>query len=41
MTRDEYLLKMTRISPRGEFYRYNSGDAKMLAWLLENACQKQ
>ena len=36
MTRDEYLLKLTRVSPTGEFYRYNSGDAQMLAWLLEN-----
>ncbi|MGB1581678.1 MAG: serine hydrolase domain-containing protein [Nevskiales bacterium] len=36
MTRDEYLLKLTRVSPTGEHYRYNSGDAQMLAWLLEN-----
>ncbi len=36
MSRDEYLLKLTRVSPSGEFYRYNSGDAQMLAWLLEN-----
>lgn len=41
MTRDEYLLKLTRVSPAGEFYRYNSGDAQMLAWLLENVYQKQ
>lgn len=41
MTRDEYLLKMTRVSPPGEFYRYNSGDAQMLAWLLENVYQQQ
>ena len=40
MTRDEYLLKLTRTSPPGEFYRYNSGDAQMLAWLLENVYQK-
>jgi CubicO group peptidase (beta-lactamase class C family) len=40
MTRDEYLLKLTRVSPPGEFYRYNSGDAQMLAWLLENVYQK-
>ncbi|WP_052368347.1 serine hydrolase domain-containing protein [Algiphilus aromaticivorans] len=36
MTRDEYLLRLTRVSEPGEFYRYNSGDAQMLAWLLEN-----
>ncbi len=36
MTRDEYLLKLTRVSPTGEYYRYNSGDAQMLAWMLEN-----
>ncbi|MEN8721015.1 MAG: serine hydrolase [Oceanococcaceae bacterium] len=36
MTRDEYLLRLTRVSPPGEFHRYNSGDAQMLAWLLEN-----
>jgi|GEM_PF-1732677 len=36
MTRDEYLLKLTRVSPTGDHYRYNSGDAQMLAWLLEN-----
>ncbi len=36
MTRDEYLLRLTRTSPPGEFHRYNSGDAQMLAWLLEN-----
>jgi CubicO group peptidase (beta-lactamase class C family) len=40
MTRDEYLLKLTRVSPTGAFYRYNSGDAQMLAWLLENVYQK-
>ncbi len=40
MTRDEYLLKLTRVSPPGEYYRYNSGDAQMLAWLLENIYQK-
>lgn len=40
MTRDEYLLRLTRVSPPGEFYRYNSGDAQMLAWLLENVYQK-
>jgi CubicO group peptidase (beta-lactamase class C family) len=35
MTRDEYLLKLTRVAPTGDHYRYNSGDAQMLAWLLE------
>lgn len=40
MTRDEYLLRLTRVSPPGEFYRYNSGDAQMLAWLLENVYQR-
>lgn len=36
MTRDEYLLKLTRVSETGHHYRYNSGDAQMLAWMLEN-----
>ncbi|MEC9362438.1 MAG: serine hydrolase [Pseudomonadota bacterium] len=36
MTRNEYLLRLTRVSPTGDHYRYNSGDAQMLAWLLEN-----
>ncbi|HEY1075401.1 MAG TPA: serine hydrolase [Fontimonas sp.] len=40
MTRDEYLLRLTRVSPPGEFYRYNSGDAQMLAWLIENVYQR-
>ena len=40
MTRDEYLLRLTRVSPPGEFYRYNSGDAQMLAWLLERVYQR-
>ncbi len=40
MSRDDYLLKLTRVSPTGEFYRYNSGDAQMLAWLLENIYAK-
>lgn len=40
MTRDEYLLRLTRVSEPGEFYRYNSGDAQMLAWLLERIYQK-
>lgn len=35
MTRDEYLVRLTRTSPPGEFHRYNSADAQMLAWLLE------
>ena len=40
MTRDEDLLRLTRVSPPGEHYRYNSGDAQMLAWLLEDVYQK-
>ncbi len=28
MTRDEYLLRLTRVSEPGDFYRYNSGDAQ-------------
>jgi len=40
MTRDDYLLRLTRVSPPGQFYRYNSGDAQMLAWLLENVYQQ-
>ncbi|MDX1496257.1 MAG: serine hydrolase, partial [Salinisphaeraceae bacterium] len=40
MTRDEYLLRLTRVSPTGDHYRYNSGDAQMLAWLLENVYEK-
>ncbi len=40
MTRDEYLLQLTRVSPTGDHYRYNSGDAQMLAWLLENVYEK-
>ena len=36
MTRNEYLLKLTRVSERGEHYRYNSADPQMLTWLLEN-----
>ena len=40
MTRDEYLLKLTRVSPPGEHHRYNSGDAQMMAWLLERVYQK-
>lgn len=40
MTRDEYLLRLTRVSPPGAFYRYNSGDAQMLAWLLERVYGK-
>ncbi|WP_162932286.1 serine hydrolase domain-containing protein [Solimonas sp. K1W22B-7] len=40
MTRDEYLLRLTRVSNPGEFYRYNSGDAQMLAWLLERVYHK-
>jgi CubicO group peptidase (beta-lactamase class C family) len=35
MTRNEYLLALTRVAPPGEHYRYNSADAQMLAWLLE------
>ncbi len=40
MTRDEYLLRLTRVSPPGAHHRYNSADAQMLAWLLENVYQK-
>lgn len=40
MTRDEYLLKLTRVSETGHHYRYNSADAQMLAWLLENVYDK-
>lgn len=40
MTRDEYLLKLTRVSPPGDHHRYNSADAQMLAWLLERVYQK-
>ncbi len=40
MTRDDYLLRLTRVSPPGDHYRYNSGDAQMLAWLLERVYQK-
>jgi CubicO group peptidase (beta-lactamase class C family) len=36
MTRNDYLLRLTRVSAPGEHYRYNSADAQMLAWLLEN-----
>lgn len=36
MTRDEYLVQLTRVSEPGDHYRYNSGDTQMLAWLLEN-----
>jgi CubicO group peptidase (beta-lactamase class C family) len=36
MTRNEYLLQLTRVSPAGEHYRYNSADPQMLTWLLEN-----
>lgn len=40
MTRDQYLVKLTRVAPPGEFYRYNSADAQMLAWLLERVYRK-
>lgn len=40
MTRDEYLLQLTRVAPPGAFYRYNSGDPQMLAWMLENIYDK-
>jgi CubicO group peptidase (beta-lactamase class C family) len=36
MLRNDYLLKLTRVSPAGKHYRYNSADAQMLTWLLEN-----
>jgi CubicO group peptidase (beta-lactamase class C family) len=35
LTRDDYLLELTRVSPAGEHHRYNSADTQMLAWLLE------
>jgi CubicO group peptidase (beta-lactamase class C family) len=35
MTRDEYLLQLTRVSEQGTHHRYNSADTQMLAWLLE------
>jgi CubicO group peptidase (beta-lactamase class C family) len=35
MTRDEYLLQLTRVSEPGVHHRYNSADTQMLAWLLE------
>lgn len=35
LTRNEYLLRLTRVSPPGEHHRYNSADPQMLAWLLE------
>lgn len=40
MTRDQYLVKLTRVSPPGAFYRYNSADAQMMAWLLERVYHK-
>ena len=40
MTRDDYLLRLTRVSPTGDHYRYNSGDAQMLAWLLEHLYER-
>jgi CubicO group peptidase (beta-lactamase class C family) len=40
MTRDEYLLQLTRVSKPGKYYRYNSADTQMLAWLLENVYDK-
>lgn len=36
MTRNEYLLQLTRVSKPGEHYRYNSADPQMLTWMLEN-----
>ena len=36
MTRNDYLLRLTRVAESGTRYRYNSADAQMLAWLLEN-----
>ncbi|MTV25399.1 serine hydrolase [Nitriliruptoraceae bacterium ZYF776] len=35
MTRDEYLLQLTRVAEPGVHHRYNSADTQMLAWLLE------
>lgn len=40
MTRDQYLLKLTRVAPPGAFFRYNSADAQMMAWLLERVYHK-
>ena len=40
MTRDDYLLRLTRVSPTGDHYRYNSGDAQMLSWLLEHLYER-
>ena len=40
MTRDEYLMQLTRVSKPGLHYRYNSADTQMLAWLLENVYDK-
>ena len=40
MTRDQYLVRLTRVSPPGAFYRYNSADAQMMAWLLERVYHK-
>lgn len=40
MTRDDYLLELTRVDDPGASYLYNSGDAQMLAWLLENVYGK-
>jgi CubicO group peptidase (beta-lactamase class C family) len=36
MTRNDYLLQLTRVSEPGVHHRYNSADTQMLAWLLEN-----
>ena len=40
MTRNEYLMQLTRVSKPGLNYRYNSADTQMLAWLLENVYDK-
>jgi CubicO group peptidase (beta-lactamase class C family) len=40
MSRDDYLVRLTRVSSPGAHYRYNSGDAQMLAWLLETVYGK-
>jgi CubicO group peptidase (beta-lactamase class C family) len=40
MSRDDYLVRLTRVSSPGVHYRYNSGDAQMLAWLLETVYGK-
>ena len=40
MTRNEYLMQLTRVAKPGKYYRYNSADTQMLTWLLENVYDK-